>query len=428
MYLGANNEGRITLPVNDLLTHAVMLGRTGSGKTGLTIAVIEEAVQAGASVLVLDPKGDLANLGLRFTEESDYQGWVADPFDAHNRHLEGLYESGLSVPDLRRWSEATVRIYTPGDATAPVDSFPSFQPHKGPLAALREFASRNVGTLLAALDESDGKFSPARVFLTEVMLYGWSRDWATPVEEWPQYLLQPPMTSFGGMPLDDYFPKKDRQKLARSLVGFRLHAARWLNGDRLDLAKLTSTPQVAVMSMRHLSEDDRTFFTSILLNKLVDFMYATTASNKLKLLVVLDEARGYLPPHPYNPPSKAPICQLLAQGRAQGIGMVIGTQNPVDMDYKALSNVGTWFVGRLRGRDCERDLTSELKERGIHPDELQELPRRTFLLLDRDGNHRSLRSRHTLSYLRGPLELAEIARLKPKPRISVVRRLFGRTA
>jgi DNA helicase HerA-like ATPase len=427
MYLGSNDEGRVALPVSHLLTHTVVLGRTGSGKTGLTIALIEEAVAQGASALVLDPKGDLTNLGLRFSDEPAYRGWVDDPFEAHNAHLEGLFASGLSAADVRKWADAAVRIYTPGEATAPVNAFPSFQPRRGDAGALRELASRDVATILAAIGEDDGKFSPARCFLAEVLAYAWSRNYSTPVAEWPRYLIHPPMKQLGGLDLEDYFPKKARLQLARTLVGFKLHAARWTSGPNLDLKALTASPQVAVLSLRHLTEDDRKFFTSILLNKLVDFMYATASSNKLKLLVVLDEARGYLPPHPYNPPSKGPICQLLAQGRAQGIGMVVGTQNPMDLDYKALSNVGTWMIGRLRERDCDRDLTSELRERGLDTDALQHIPQRTFLLLDRDGNHRSFRTRHTLSYLRGPLELAEIARLNPRPKVSLVRRLFGRS-
>lgn len=424
-FIGSNESGPVLVPAQDFLTHAVVLGRTGSGKSGLIVTLVEEAVRQGASVLVLDPKGDLTNLGLRPAEERDFQGWAADPFNAMNAHLEGVLDSGLTVGDLRAWNAAAVNVYTPGNPTAPIDAFPSFNPHRGDLTALREHASRSVGTILSAINEDTDKFGPARVFLSEVMVYGWSQNCATPVEEWPQYLLQPPMRELGGLPLDSYFPKKDRLRLARSLVGFKLHAARWLEGDKLNLEKLTASPQVAVLSLRHLSEEDRRFFTAITLNKVVDYMHVAQASKRLKLLVVLDEARGYLPPHPANPPTKQPICQLLAQGRAQGIGLVVGTQNPMDLDYKALSNVGTWFLGRLRERDCQRDLTTELRDRGLEVESLGDIPQRHFLLLDRTNNTRRFRVRHTLSYLKGPLELTDIGRLRPQAKKGLIRRLFA---
>ena len=150
-------------------------------------------------------------------------------------------------------------------------------------------------------------------------------------------------------------------------------------------------------------------------------MYRAPASNKLRLLVALDEARGYLPPYPHNPPTKSPLCTLLAQGRAQGIGVLVGTQNPNDIDYKALSNVGTWFLGKLRARDCVRDLEAELLARNVDLDLLLNIPQRTFLVLKKDGSSTTTVIRWTYSYLRGPINLDELAQLGqvPAPRNQV---------
>jgi hypothetical protein len=221
------------------------------------------------------------------------------------------------------------------------------------------------------------------------------------------------------MKLEEFLPKRRRLRLARTLVGFQHQADRWLAGEELDLHGLVNSPrpEVAVFSMRHLTAEEKFFFTSVMMQRLVEFMFETSSSQKLKLLVVLDEARGYLPSHPYNPPTKQPICTILAQGRAQGLGMLIGTQNPMDLDYKALSNVGTWAVGRLRERDCARDLTTELSERNIEVEDLQELPQRRFLLLDKRGDHNLLDVRWCLNYLRGPLSSQELMQLDQQIRV-----------
>jgi len=424
MYLGIDKLARpVNLPTTDLLTHGVILGRTGSGKTGLTIAAIEEAARAGASVLVLDPKGDLTNLALALTTPQQFQEWVephVNPGQAFQELLGGLAQFGLGLNHAVAYKSAVdTVVYAPGKTFGggrSINVFPAFTPPKGSGMPAKERASRDVSTVLRAVADNDDPYDPALVFLTAAVGLAWQSGRPLPVEQWPGVLTAPPaqLASFGGMALEDFFPKRSRTNLARKLIGFRQQADRWLQGEKLDFHKLTSgKPTISVMTLRHLSEEDRLFVTSIIMNRLVDFMFETAASQKLKLLVVLDEARGYLPPYPYNPPTKAPICTLLAQGRAQGIGMLIGTQNPMDLDYKALSNVGTWFVGRLRERDCARDLLGELKQRGVAIDEIEKMPGRTFLLLDKQGTHHRLTVRQPFSYLRGPLGPQELLRLEP---------------
>jgi len=422
MYLGLNKEKKpICLDSADFLTHGVILGRTGSGKTGLTIALLEEVAACGSSAIVLDPKGDLTNLALSLSSKAEFARWAEGDSEAIRlQHGEGLATFGLGFDHVEWWRKSIdVKIYAPGKSQGGgrvINIFPTFDIPRGFESAWRAKAARDVTAVLRAVDGTDDQFDPALVFLTEAVLSAWRNKCALPVEDWPEVLTSSSDgQTFGGMKLEDFFPKRQRIKLARTMIGFRHQADRWLSGEKLDfhhLAELAEKPQIAVFSMRHLSEEDRQFFSGLLFHKLVEYMFETTASKSLKLLVVLDEARGYLPPHPYNPPTKGPIGTILSQGRAQGIGMVIGTQNPMDLDYKALSNVGTWFVGRLRERDCARDLVSELSGRGVEIDAVTELPQRKFLLLDKRGKHHLLTVRWCYNHLRGPLSGQDLLRLE----------------
>jgi len=435
VYLGINGDGdNVKLPAGDLTTHGVILGRTGSGKTGLTIALLEEVANSGASAIVFDPKGDLTNLALSLSDPEDFEKWVEPGTDAdaaRAAHAEGLRKSGLSIDSVAHWrNKVDVTIYAPGKTYGggkSLNVFPTFDVPSGDAVPFRDRAGREVGAVLEAIGSSGDPYDPALVFLSEAVLGSWKNHQPLPVDAWPGILTDPPesLKFFGGMGVDDFFPKRKRTALARKLIGFRHQADRWLNGEQLDLHAMTerSRPEIAVFTMRHLNEEERHFFTGLMMNRLVDFMFETQASQDLKLLVVLDEARGYLPPYPHNPPTKAPICTVLAQGRAMGIGMLIGTQNPMDLDYKALSNVGTWFVGRLRERDCNRDLASELKGRGVEVEEVVDMPQRRFLLLDKRGGHNMLKVRWTLNHLRGPLGANDLLALGPdwwsKPKIKL---------
>lgn len=420
MYIGLNDKNTaVTLDSKDLLTHGVILGRTGSGKSGLVITLLEEIAATGAGAIVLDPKGDLANLALSLATPEEFAKWSDDPFEAYFDHQEGLKRHGLSLKHVEWWRDnVDVTIYAPGKIGGggkPLSVFPTFTvplgdtPHKDKI-------TREVSTVLRSIDSNDDPYSPALVFMTQAVMNAWGQGLALPVEEWPGVLTRPPegLRSFGGMKLDDFFPKSQRTKLARKLIGFHHQSEHWTKGAPLDLrliAEGAQKPQLAVISLRHLSEDDRQFLAALVLNKVVDFMYETSASEELKLAVVLDEARGYLPPHPHNPPTKDPICTILAQGRAQGIGMLVGTQNPMDLDYKALSNVGTWFVGKLRERDCRRDLGQELANRNVDKDDVISLPQRNFLLLDKHGKTKQFRTRWCYNHLFGPMSDEQLARL-----------------
>ncbi|HUW11073.1 MAG TPA: helicase HerA-like domain-containing protein, partial [Anaerolineae bacterium] len=247
MYLGLNKNGEpLTLDAADLATHGVVLGRTGSGKTGLQIMLIEEAAAAGASVIVFDPKGDLTNLALPLTSPQEFARWVSPgttPEAAFARHQKGLAGFGLGIPDAAKWrSGVRTLIYAPGKTYGggrPLSIFPRFRP---PRAVSRDSASRAVSTVLQALKEGDDPYDPALVFMTEAVLAAWKRGLALPVDMWPGLITSPPsyLQEFGGMKVDAFFSKRKRNSLARKLIGFHHQADRWLNGSPLDLHAMTS--------------------------------------------------------------------------------------------------------------------------------------------------------------------------------------------
>lgn len=424
MLIGTDAAGnKVKLDPADLLTHGIVLGRTGSGKTGATVTVIEEAVMAGASAIVIDPKGDLTNLALAFPglTAEEFAPWVQPGMDPKKVAANARAQLGELAPNVALWKAAAdVTVYAPGKLQGggkPVNILPSFEPPAvESRTVLRDRAASVVTSILGAIGhDADPLTDPANVYLTDLVYTSWSNGAAMPLEQWASALADPPASKqkIDGLDLEDFFPKSARLKIARALVGFRRQATRWLEGTPLNIASFVGQgkPKVSVFTLRHLDEGDRMFFTSMLLAALVDFMFQAPASDRLRLLVVLDEAKGYLPPYPLNPPTKKPICTLLAQGRAQGIGVMIGTQNPNDIDYKALSNVGTWLLGNLRERDCARDLETELQLRGVDPATLATVPTRHFLLLKKSGETALTKIRWTYSYLRGPINAEDLDRL-----------------
>lgn len=423
MFLGTTTDGNsFNVEASDLLTHGVVLGRTGSGKTGATVTVIEEAVLSGASVIILDPKGDLTNLALAFPELSDaeFAPWVEKGKDAAAEAARARQELGHLAPNVRRWKQASdVTIFAPGKTQGggrSVNLLPSFSPSSGPASGLRDRAAAVVASILSAVGhDADPMSDPANTFLTDVLADAWKSGKEFGLDSWAGVLSNPPASysTFDGLDLNDFFPKKNRMSVARAIVGFRRQATKWLDGAPLSIESLVGKdkPKVSVFTMRHLDESERQFFSGMLLSSIADYMFRAPASDRLRLLVVLDEAKGYLPPYPLNPPTKKPISTILAQGRAFGVGMLIGTQNPNDLDYKSLTNVGTWFLGRLRERDCARDLKAELSNRNVDADVLASVPQRHFLVLKKDNTHSVVKTRWAYSYLRGPLSGEELLRL-----------------
>ncbi len=425
---------RVMVPRDDFLTHAVVLGKTGSGKTGLMHVLLEEVVMQGASAIVIDPKGDLTNLLLAFPDldEGSLKRWAPSgcaPALEAQRIREGLAASGQALARVGAWaSAATFKVYAPGKLRGggeSVNVLPAFGPPEARLSpgATRARASSVVSPILAAIGvKADPASDQRHVFLTECLLDAWGRGEALPLEAWAEVLAVPPeaLEAIDSIAVDDFLPPRARNELARALVGFRRQGGHWLEGAPLDVSAFLAhtpdgRPRVSIFTLRHLDESDRLFFVSVLLAAVVDWMFKAPTSTRLRALLAIDEARGFCPPYPASPATKRPLATLLSQARAQGLGVLLGTQHPVDLDYKALSNVGTWFLGGLRARDLERDLEGELRDRGIPLTALEGLPERCFLTLTRDGGRHALRTRWALSYLRGPIDADELTELAPAP-------------
>ncbi|MGE3509612.1 MAG: ATP-binding protein [Vicinamibacterales bacterium] len=444
----------------DLVTHALIVGMTGSGKTGLGVAVIEEAAIDGVPVIVVDPKGDLTNLLLTFPElrPDDFQPWVsADEArragqsvpefaaDQAARWQKGLAEWGEDGARIQRLKDAAdFAIYTPGSSVGtPVSVLRSFtRPEIDDAELLRDRVQSTVSSLLAlaGIDAEPIK-SREHILLSTLLLAAWqageSPDLATLIAR----IQHPPMSKIGVMNLDAFYPEKDRFELAMSINALLASPgfAVWTEGPSLDIPSFLWTdagkPRVSIFSIAHLDDSQRMFFVTLLLNAVIGWMRTQSGTSSLRAMLYMDEIFGFFPPVA-NPPSKPPLLTLLKQGRAAGLGVVLATQNPVDLDYKGLSNIGTWWLGRLQTDRDKGRLLDGLEgahtgsfDRGDVDRLLSSLASRMFLMrnVHEDGNT-LFQSRWALSYLRGPLSRDEVKRLAARPPVPTAPTPVGRAA
>jgi hypothetical protein len=442
-------QGWLLYDSRDLVTHAVCVGMTGSGKTGLCLSLLEEAAIDKVPAIVIDPKGDLGNLLLTFPglRAEDFAPWV-NPDDARR--------TGVSVEDYARqqaeawkaglaeWGEdgeriarlrdsAEFAIYTPGsEAGLPVSILESLSAPKGDAAGdgelLRERVTTTVTSLLGLLGlDADPVKSRDHILLSTLLDTAWRAGTDMDLAALIGQIQAPPMARVGVFDLESFYPAKERFQLAMALNNLLASPGftSWMEGEPLDVQRLlytaAGTPRVAIFSIAHLGDAERMFFVSLLLNQVVGWMRAQGGTTSLRALVYMDEIAGYFPPVA-TPPSKAPLLTLLKQGRAFGLGVVLATQNPVDLDYKGLSNAGTWFLGRLQ---TERDKARVLEglegaaatagsafDRGRMEETLAALGNRVFLMNNvHEDKPVVFETRWALSYLRGPLGRQEIKRL-----------------
>ncbi|HVG09655.1 MAG TPA: DUF87 domain-containing protein [Thermoanaerobaculia bacterium] len=434
----------------DLLTHAVCVGMTGSGKTGLLISLIEEAAIDRIPALVIDPKGDLANLLLTFPElrPADFAPWI-DPDAAARAGLTpeafaakeaetwhaGLEKWGQSGERIARLKEAAdFAVYTPGsEAGLPVSILSSLDaPPPGIVEdgdLLRERVTTLVASLLSLLEiDSDPIRGRDSILLATIFDAAWRQGRGLDLAALIQQIQKPPVERIGVMDLESFYPAKERFELAmavNNLLGSPGFGA-WLHGEPLDIDRLLYTPsgkpRVAIFSIAHLSDRERMFFVSLLLNQTLGWARSKPGTSSLRAILCMDEVFGYMPPVA-EPPSKRPLLTLLKQARAFGLGLVLATQNPVDIDYKGLGNVGTWFLGRLQTeRDKQRLLdglegASTAAPGGAFDRErigqtLSALGNRVFFLHDvHEDAPAVFQTRWAMSYLRGPLTRPELKRL-----------------
>jgi hypothetical protein len=431
----------------DLTTHGVVVGMTGSGKTGLCISLLEEAAIDGIPCVIIDPKGDLTNLLLQFPDldAHKFADWVNEE-DAQQKGLsvpayaeqiaarwrQGLTETGQTPERIARLKAASEwRIYTPGsEAGLPLSILGTFAAPKAKMP--REVLTQKIDATATALlgltgIASDPVQSREHILIAQLLLHFWT---AGKDLDLPGLILQiqnPPIRTVGAYNLETFFPAKDRLKFASTLNNVLAAPSflTWTTGEPLDLAAMlyrAGKPQQLIFYIAHLDDTQRMFFTTLLLEEMLSWTRRQSGTSNLRALLYFDEVFGYLPPHPANPPSKAPLLTLLKQARAFGVGVLLATQNPVDLDYKALSNAGTWFVGKLQ---TERDkmrllegLETVAAEHGTLTDRsyletvISSLGSRVFLLHD---IHRPapvlFQSRWALSFLRGPMTKDQVSRL-----------------
>ena len=441
-------EDLILYDSKDLNTHAVIIGMTGSGKTGLGIGLLEEALIDNIPIIAIDPKGDLPNLLLTFPDldPMDFQPWV-NTQDALNQGLsidkfaakqaetwrKGLADWGQAPERIARLKAAAeFTVYTPGShAGEPVSVLKSFAPPPSAILAetdlFRECIQTTATGILALLGiQADPITSREHILIAKILEAVWSESRSLDIAGLIHAIQSPPFERIGVMDLEMFYPAKDRFALAMRLnnllasPGFET----WMEGRPLNIGQMLHTdqgkPRASIFTISHLSDTERMFFVSMLLNEIVGWMRTQAGTSSLRAILYMDEIFGYFPPIS-NPPSKTPLLTLLKQARAYGLGVVLSTQNPVDLDYKGLANTGTWFIGRLQ---TERDKGRVLEglegaaagsrfDRGRMEEILAGLGKRVFLLHNVHENEPVIfQTRWALSYLRGPMTREQIKALK----------------
>jgi Helicase HerA, central domain len=435
----------LTLESGDLTTHGAILGMTGSGKTGLGMVLLEEALLSRIPALILDPKGDMGNLLLTFPElaPQDFRPWVNED-DARSAGLsvddfaakvatdwkEGLAAQGMGPDRIKALRDAAdFAVYTPGsEAGIPVNIVGSLQAPAlswdTEAETLRDEIEGTVMSLLGLIGiQADPLSSREFVLLANLVESSWRAGQSLDLGALIGQVQTPPLRKLGVFDLDTFFPQKDRIELAmklNALVASPAFAA-WGEGQPLDPATLLWTPEgkprAAVVYPAHLSEEERQFVVTLVLSKLVTWMRGQPGTSDLRTLLYMDEVYGFVPPTA-APPSKKPILTIFKQARAFGVGMVLATQNPVDVDYKVMSNAGTWVVGRLQ---TERDKTRVLEglqsaaggtDVAVLDQAIGGLGKRQFMLISAKADEPALfQTRWAMSYLRGPLTKDQISTL-----------------
>ncbi len=427
----------------DLTTHAVVTGMTGSGKTGLCIGLLEEAALQGVPAIIIDPKGDLTNLLLHFPNllPEDFQPWI-DPEVARraDKPLEeiakeaaaswrkGLQEWGIGPDRIQLLNEMVkFAVYTPGsDSGIPVSVLSSLAAPKLDWEENREVLRERIASTVTALlglvgmNDLDPIRSREHILLSNIFELHWSKGQDLDLTELILQTQSPPFDKLGAFPVDTFFPPKDRMELAMTLNNILAAPAfeAWREGESLDVQALLFTPEGqprhSIFYLAHLSDGERMFFTTLLLSAVETWMRTQKGTSYLRALLYMDEIYGYLPPTA-NPPSKQPLLRMLKQARAFGLGILLATQNPVDLDYKALSNTGTWFIGKLQTeRDKNRLLDGlESLAGGFSRAEMDKLisslGKRVFVVHNvHEKKPALMQTRWTMNFLAGPLTRAQI--------------------
>jgi hypothetical protein len=431
----------------DLTTHGVVVGMTGSGKTGLCIALMEEAALQGIPAILIDPKGDLTNLLLHFPDlaPQDFQPWL-DPelarragksleqaaTDAALNWRDGLAEWGIDHERMMALKNAAqFAVYTPGsDSGIPVSVLSSLAAPGLDWASNREVLTERIASTVTALlglvgfDDVDPLRSREHILLSNIFQSAWSQNKSLDLTELILQIQTPPFDKLGAFPVNAFFPAKDRMALAIQLNNilaaptFEL----WRAGQPLDIASLLRAPdgrpRHSIFYLAHLSDAERMFFVTLLLSSVETWMRTQTGATSLRALLYMDEIFGYLPPS-RNPSSKGPLLRMLKQARAFGLGLLLATQNPVDVDYKALSNAGTWFIGKLQTDQDKQRLLDGLEsaasgtlDRATVDKLISSIGKRVFIMNNiHEKEPVVFQTRWTMNFLAGPMTRTQIPAL-----------------
>ncbi len=447
-FLGKNSDtdDLVLYKSKHLTTHAAIIGMTGSGKTGLGIGLIEEAAIDNIPAIIIDPKGDMGNLCLTFPQlrSSDFEPWI-DENDAANKgetvarlaaDTAAMWEKGIGSfgqdkSRVERFAQVKKTIYTPGSsAGVGINILGTFDaPSPDVLDDTDTFASlinTTVSSLLSLVSiEADPISSKEHLLLSNIFNHFWIQEQSLSLEEIIGYIASPPFEKIGILRLQTFYPQKERMKLAMLFnnVISSVTFSSWIQGEPLNIQNMlydaNGKAKISIFSIAHLSDNERMFFVTILLNGFINWMRRQRGSSTLKALLYMDEIFGFFPPT-QNPPSKLPMLLLLKQARAFGIGVVLSTQNPVDLDYKGLSNIGTWFIGKLQTKqDINKVLDGIAAKSDLSKEELATqiatLKGRHFFLknVHADQTERFY-TRWVLSYLKGPMTKDDIRLLMNK--------------
>ena len=433
----------------DLVTHGVVLGMTGSGKTGLCVALLEEAAMDNIPAIIIDPKGDIPNLLLTFPDlaPEDFRPWIneedatkkgitPDEFAAKQAELwkNGLGQWGQTPQRIRAFRDKIdMTVYTPGsNAGIPVSILSSLDVPEFEVLDDAELLGERIESTVSSLwsligIDADPIQDPEHILLSNIFASCWRDGHGVTLETLIRHIQVPPFDKIGVMDLESVCPEKDRKALAMKMNNLLASPgfATWMEGEALNIKRMLHTPEgkprISIFSIAHLSDSERMFFVSLLLNQMLGWMRSQSGTSSLRALLYMDEIYGYLPPS-QNPPSKKPMMTMLKQARAFGLGVLLATQNPVDLDYKALSNIGSWFLGRLQTeRDKMRVLdglegAAASNDSGFNRAEMEQLlaglGSRVFLM---NNVHEDapvvFHVRWVMSYLRGPLARRQIKQL-----------------
>ncbi|MBQ9875942.1 MAG: ATP-binding protein [Campylobacter sp.] len=441
-YLGTEGDEPYLYKNKDLTTHALIIGMTGSGKTGLGVTLLEEACIDNIPSIIIDPKGDLTNLALSFPnmQPSDFEPFI-DPDEAANKGQsvsefasatanswrKGIENSYQDLGRVKLFKEsADVRIYTPkSSAGLGVSLLSDFEaPRDLDDEALNNYILSITSAVMSLVGlKTDDMNSPESLLIQTIFLTNFKNSKGVSIAELITQIANPPFEKIGVFDVNSFFPSDKRMNLAMKINALIASASfsQWLQGEKLQIGKMLfdkdGKAKCNVFTISHLNDSERMFFVTLLLNEMINWMRTTTGTSSLRAILYMDEIYGFFPPTG-NPPSKNPMLTLLKQARAFGLGCVLSTQNPVDLDYKGLSNIGTWFIGRLQTAQDKERVISGLTgvDANLDKAEINELisnlGKRRFLVKNINEDKLSvIGTRFALSYLKGPLSNEQISLL-----------------